>query len=275
MPWVRIEDTFYDHPKVLAAGLAAIGLHVVALCYCNSKLTDGAVPKAAVRLLGGTTAQAARLVAAGLWQSTDDGWLIHDFLDYNPSRASVMEHRQRVSEERSKAGRIGGIAAAIAKQRASKSPANGKQPSQQPSSPIPSRPNPSRPVTHAARDDEPVSDEEGDLFAFIAQRGAFIRPDSGFGVRLLGLIDRRGIEVVLEAARALDDGEPKSDRQWVFGLERTLDAIPSPPMEEMLPVDDTKSKAIYDRMYARRLERYRLTGEWPAEWGEKPLEATA
>lgn len=126
--------------------------------------------------------------------------------------------------------------------------------------------------TDTAREDEAVN--ENDLFAFIAQHGAFIRPDSGFGIRLLGLVDRRGAEVVLEKARAMVTDEPLSDRQWVFGLEKALEAIPSPPMDE-LPVEDPKPSPVFERMYARRLERYRETGVWPEDWGPAPTGAAA
>ena len=69
-----------------------------------------------------------------------------------------------------------------------------------------------------------------------------------------------------------------SDRQWVFGLEKALDAIPSPPMDELMPVespDEAKSRRIYERMMAQRLDYYRNSGIWPEEWGEKPAEASA
>ncbi len=118
----------------------------------------------------------------------------------------------------------------------------------------------------SARDDDPA---DTDLFVYLAQHGAFIRPESGFGVRLSGLIDRRGLDVVMEKAKALDAGEPMSDRQWVFGLEKALEAIPSPPMEE-LPTGPTHGDRIFERMQARRLEYFQQTGTWPEDWGPKP-----
>jgi hypothetical protein len=120
---------------------------------------------------------------------------------------------------------------------------------------------------------EGVQGEEIDLFAFLAQQGAFIRPDSGFGIRLLGLIDRRGPELVLEKAKAMVTSESLSDRQWVFGLEKALEAIPSPPMDELPTANDEKSKRIYDRMQERRLEYFRQTQKWPDEWGPAPVAA--
>lgn len=127
MPWVRLEDTFYDHPKVLAAGVAATGLHVVALCYASAKLTDGFIGRRVVSFLQGTPRMTARLVTAGLWEPVEGGWVIHDFLDYNASKAAIQEHREKVSVERARAGKVGGIASAIAKQKASKAQANAQQ----------------------------------------------------------------------------------------------------------------------------------------------------
>jgi hypothetical protein len=145
MSWVRLEDTFYDHPKVLAAGNAAVGLHILSICYSSAKLTDGHITPRIVRFLGGTPKLAARLVSCRLWEVEEDGWLIHDFLDYNPSRETIEAHRQAVSEQRAKAGRLGGIASAITKQRASKPKANGQP------HPVPTRPDPNQGSTEAER----------------------------------------------------------------------------------------------------------------------------
>lgn len=282
MPWGKLDDSLYDHPKLDKLGrqrMACAGLWAVSISWCNRRLTDGFVPLSRVALLGGTVAQADHLVKAGLFEKVPEGYQVHDFLDFNDSKEYVLARRakdaerqrvQRESKQESQrdTARTNGVTPHV-----SPSPARGRVPG--PSSPGLALPDP---PSHAARGGEPVSDQETDLFAFIAQRGAFIRPDSGFGVRLLGLIDRRGIEVVMESARSLDDGEPKSDRQWVFGLERQLDAIPSPPMEEMLPVesaDEAKTRRIYERMTAQRLEYYRNSGKWPEEWGEKPSEVPA
>jgi hypothetical protein len=72
-----------------------------------------------------------------------------------------------------------------------------------------------------------VSEDEVRVFAFLAKVGAAIRPDSGFGRRILGLIERRGVEDVLRQAGLMSRGERLSDRQWVFGLEEALEAVPN------------------------------------------------
>lgn len=129
---------------------------------------------------------------------------------------------------------------------------------------------PSPPIPSSPSSTEGVQGEEVDLFAYIAQHGAFIRPESGLGQRLVGLIDRRGVPLVMDMARKLTTDERMSDRQWVFGLERALEEVPSPPMEEMLPINEQKSSQIYDRMMARRIEYFRETGKWDDGWGSRP-----
>jgi len=46
----------------------------------------------------------AELTDRGLWEETASGWLIHDFLDWNPSSAEVSAKRA----SRAEAGRRGG-----------------------------------------------------------------------------------------------------------------------------------------------------------------------
>ncbi len=125
MTWVRLDEKFADHPKVVRAGPLGMAMHVTALCYCNRHLTDGFVPKqiASVLLdltgLGEWSLVVEDLVEAGLWEPVDRGWLIHDYLDYQPSRA----YAESVKNKRKQAGSRGGLAKA--KQRASNGLANG------------------------------------------------------------------------------------------------------------------------------------------------------
>jgi hypothetical protein len=105
VPWFRVEDNFHAHPKVVAAGNAAIGLWLRAGCWAAQHLTDGHVPKTLLPALGGTAREVKRLVDAGLWKASGDGWEFHDWNDYQPSRVQVMarreEERQRLAKLRS------------------------------------------------------------------------------------------------------------------------------------------------------------------------------
>jgi hypothetical protein len=101
MPWVKLDDQFPDHPKVVAAGVQAAWLFVASLCYCNRFLTDGTVPVAMIPRLteqSNTAKLAARLVDVGLWELEGDNYTIPDFLDYQPSRAKVTEDRRQAKE---------------------------------------------------------------------------------------------------------------------------------------------------------------------------------
>lgn len=111
MPWFRVDDSFYDHPKAIAAG-PALALWLRAGCHCARYLTDGFVSSATLRALGGTAQMAKRLVdakarpgGAGLWVVVEGGWQFHDWSDYQPSKADVEEKRRK----RAEAGRLGGI----------------------------------------------------------------------------------------------------------------------------------------------------------------------
>lgn len=111
MPWVKVDDSFYSHPKVVTAGVEATGLYIMALTYSSHHLTDGHVPAAWVAQMVGK--RAAKLGEAlvnagagsyehGLWEVNGTGWVIHDYLDFNPSRAQVENKRRKDSERKAR-----------------------------------------------------------------------------------------------------------------------------------------------------------------------------
>jgi len=98
VPFARIDDDYYDHPKILAAGPAAERLWVRGIAYCNRYLTDGLLADSAVRRLADdddAARLAERLVSVGLWERVPGGYRVHDFLDYQPSAEAVKRERQR------------------------------------------------------------------------------------------------------------------------------------------------------------------------------------
>jgi len=142
MSWVKIDDQFFRHPKVLAAGRDARDLYLVGLTYCAQSLTDGFIPGAAMRVLAAEAeietgpASAARLIAVGLWEVVEGGYAVHNYLEYQPSKERVIETR----DARADAGRRGG------KQKASnlldKAPSKTLANEKQNSTPYPSRTHP-------------------------------------------------------------------------------------------------------------------------------------
>lgn len=162
MTWVRLDEEFARHPKVLEAGPLGMAMHVAALCYCNQYLTDGYIPHAVpsgllnlngidVALGGNEFVQAGceaswdmvvdNLVRAGLWVPVDTGgWVIHDYHEFQPSKAEVLELRK----QRAEAGKKGGEASAKARAKAgavtnaqARATANGQAKSKPDSVPVP------------------------------------------------------------------------------------------------------------------------------------------
>jgi hypothetical protein len=117
MPWVRLDDEFAQHPKVVSLPYRGRWLHIAALCYSNRMLTDGFVPLAMLASLCpheqddpiGEDAYhlAEQLVSVGLWEDGEGGYVIHDYHHYQPSKREVMEARKRLRAARSVTGKKG------------------------------------------------------------------------------------------------------------------------------------------------------------------------
>ncbi|MFI8817486.1 MULTISPECIES: mucin-2 [unclassified Streptomyces] len=115
MSWFRIDDTAYGHPKVLKAKNPAYGLWSRCGSYAAQQLTDGMIPGVVAELYG-TAPQVRKLIAAGLWhehghtcphpkcaQPAPGDYYMHDYLDYNPSRTSVEQGRDRAADRQKRA----------------------------------------------------------------------------------------------------------------------------------------------------------------------------
>jgi hypothetical protein len=98
VPWFKIDDGFWSHPKVLELSADALALWVRAGSYCAGHLTDGEVKRGTLRLLGADRDAATELVLAGLWDHDGDRWLFHDWMDYQPTRESVEAERVAARE---------------------------------------------------------------------------------------------------------------------------------------------------------------------------------
>jgi hypothetical protein len=99
--WARIDDALPDHPKIARAGPLAAWLYVAGLCYSARFLTDGLIPASQVRRLAdvdNAVKLAAKLVEVGLWENADDGYLIHDYGSYNPTRERALADKARAKE---------------------------------------------------------------------------------------------------------------------------------------------------------------------------------
>jgi hypothetical protein len=99
MPWANLDDGFTDHPKIIGLSDSAFRLHVAGILYCARHLTDGLVSAEAVPTLVPRYRRAAlaELTGRGLWHDHTEAavYEIHDFLEWNRSRASVEAERER------------------------------------------------------------------------------------------------------------------------------------------------------------------------------------
>lgn len=111
MPWLKLDDGFPEHPKVVAAGAEASWFYVCALAYCNRQLTNGVISRAVLPRISGVSQPlrlANKLVSCGLWEHFDDGFRVHDYLDWNDSADDVRAKRSAISDVRRAAGVAGG-----------------------------------------------------------------------------------------------------------------------------------------------------------------------
>lgn len=97
MTWVKLDDTFPDHPKIIAAGDAAAWLWVSSVCFASRHLTDGFIPNDAVARL---TSQrrvhqlVAKLLEVGLWEAATGGYWVHDYEEKQRTRSQVDRQRE-------------------------------------------------------------------------------------------------------------------------------------------------------------------------------------
>jgi hypothetical protein len=120
VPWVRFDDQFPIHRKVDGLSDAAYRLHTSAVFWSARNLTDGCVTEDD---LGGVTARvrtparfAAECVNQDVWHEADypcpsencpaprdfDGWVIHDYWQYQPTKEQVLKDREAAAARQKK-----------------------------------------------------------------------------------------------------------------------------------------------------------------------------
>ncbi len=115
MPYLLIDDGMSDNPKVAGLSDRAFRLWITTLVYCARHLNNGAISELAL-VTTAVTCKIRRkkgvveeLISAGLWEVTDQGWQVHDYLKYNPSRDEI-EARRELARERKRRHRSKGHA---------------------------------------------------------------------------------------------------------------------------------------------------------------------
>ena len=118
MAWAKIDDQFYMSVKNSLMDRDEQDLYLAGIVYCNGQLSDGFIPATRLTMLctwaklpneANAQAIASHLVEHGFWEVMDNGYMVHDFLDWNMSRAEIIALR----EARSEAGKRGGQASGV------------------------------------------------------------------------------------------------------------------------------------------------------------------
>jgi len=230
MTWVRIDDHFDEHPKLAEAGVVCWGVWLAGIAYCNRNLTDGFIPWTVARTIGSwevldteeedgkhrvwdigracgmsgedmdTAWIVDRLVAIGLWDQVPGGYRIHDYSDYQPTKAEVISRRDQKAE----AGRVGGLATQA--QRKAPAKADGKAPASAPakaqSKPVPKP----KPV--------PVPDSVSEPKGLLTREGLPSEDDSATAACRMFVNGGRWLDDD-EYVGAWDDLDRRFTREWV------------------------------------------------------------
>lgn len=139
MPWFKIDDGFWSHPKTLQLSDGAQALWVRAGSWCMAHLTDGVIPPFALPVLGAKRRYIDELVAVSLWIHDEGAYRFHDWQKYQPTREQVEADRDAAAERKRKSRQRA--------QRESHSPSRVTDGVRSPdAAPSPTRPDPTRPT---------------------------------------------------------------------------------------------------------------------------------
>lgn len=104
MPFGRLHEEAAGDAKLLALTDAAWRMWGMGLVYCQRNLTDGFIPDYAIETFGvrapNKTTVADELCRpqvhgrAPLWEKVEGGYQVHDYLQWNDSRAKILAGRQ-------------------------------------------------------------------------------------------------------------------------------------------------------------------------------------
>jgi hypothetical protein len=99
MKWVRLDSTFYTHPKVLAllakpSGYRAVFVWTACLAYAGDHETDGLIPFTAKGLVHARDVDFRLLVEHRLMDPDREGWRIHNWQKYQPTKATMQVKSQ-------------------------------------------------------------------------------------------------------------------------------------------------------------------------------------
>jgi len=96
MAWLRLDDTFLDHPKIIGLTDRDLRTWLTILLYAARYRTGGHIPKPAHRALTLTPARVTLYTQAGLLDRDHvDELHIHDWARYNPADPTGADRQRR------------------------------------------------------------------------------------------------------------------------------------------------------------------------------------
>jgi hypothetical protein len=125
MAWVRFDDQYPIHRKVAGLSDTAFRLHSAAIFWCARNGTDGFVPEEDLDQVCAQVRAPARFasecVKRGTWHLAahactsencpeprdESGWVIHDYLEYQPTKDEAETARKKQQQEKSTGGKLG------------------------------------------------------------------------------------------------------------------------------------------------------------------------
>ena len=203
MAWAKVDDGWWCHPKVMGLSAAARGVWVSVLSWsCQQRSPK--VPPHLLAMVGGSKQEANELASVGLWDPDGDGWIIHDWADYQD---------RSISEKRAEAGRKGGLKSRPSKQTGSKREANPE------AGPIPSQPNPTH--TSSSQSDSRPAEANAEPDDEEPQQPTDDPPPTGVQARAVAAVELVGDQRHQAAAERGDVRRPDAHRSACRNGART------------------------------------------------------
>jgi hypothetical protein len=103
--WVKLDATYVEDEKVMAAGALAELVFIRSIAYCRRRVTDGFISSSAVRSLtlgvpDAPEALVEALVVNELWDVCAGGWTVRNYEVWQQTKAKLAEEAARKRTER-------------------------------------------------------------------------------------------------------------------------------------------------------------------------------
>ena len=92
----RLDTGWHTNPKILRLSAVGMALHAWSISYCDDVRSDGFIPNGA---WPGKLGRGVKELRIGkLWEPVEGGYRLHDYLDYNRSRAQIDAEQSEARE---------------------------------------------------------------------------------------------------------------------------------------------------------------------------------